>query len=361
MATGYSLKKIANPAIALAGLVLVLTSALLWTLWGMLTPFITAFLMAYILSPLVSRLEKRGVPRWVSSLILMMGFFAFIFELFFILVPFVEQQLLVLFDALPFYGEHLLERLQPLWEKVQIYTPFKGDVTPLKDILAVPLRESFRLALNFIFGIWRSGSALASFLSLLFFAPLMTFHFLRDWDRVLLKANALIPLSIHKTLQALFKDIDRALGNYARGQLMVCTVLALYYTLGLYAVGAPFYLSLGLVSGFLIFIPYIGFFSGLTLSLLVALMASGRTDLFIAIPIVYGFGQFLEGVLLTPFFVGGRTGLHPLWILFALFASAALFGLVGVVFCLPLAAVCRVLVSWLVTRYWASSFYRGVA
>lgn len=333
---------------------------LMWLLWGMLTPFFVGFLMAYILSPLVRKLEKKGVPRWLSSLILMMGFFVFIFEFFFILVPFLDQQLSLLLQYLPFYGEQFLKRLQPLWDNVQPYTYLNGDVSQLRDAFSTPLKDIFRFALHFLLGLWTSGSVLAYFLSLLFFAPLMTFYFLKDWDRILAQGQRLIPLAVRDVVEDLVRQMDQALGNYARGQFIVCVILALYYMVGLSVIGLPFGIMLGLISGFLIFIPYVGFLTGLLLSLGVALVASSSSSLLIGLGCVYGLGQMLEGLFLTPGFVGGRTGLHPLWILFALFASGALFGLTGVIFCLPLGAIARVLVSWSVECYQQSSYYRGV-
>jgi predicted PurR-regulated permease PerM len=187
----------------------------------------------------------------------------------------------------------------------------------------------------------------------------MTFYFLKDWHKILGHVLWLVPPVFHKKLKAFLGEVDSALGNYARGQLLVCSFLAIYYTIGLELVGLKFAPFIGVMTGFLIFIPYLGFLVGLLFSVGICLLISPSWPFILGVLGVYGIGQGLEGLLLTPRLVGGKTGLHPLWILFALFSSGALFGLVGVVFCLPIAAVLRVLASWGLRAYRESVYYKG--
>jgi predicted PurR-regulated permease PerM len=332
---------------------------LLYTLWGLLTPFLTGFLMAYILRPLVEKLEGRGVPRWLSSMLLMLSLFAAMSAIFFFLIPFLREQIVHLFKVLPSQVDLLNQKLRPLWAFLQPYTGEMQEPSHARDILGSFVKDFSHTLLTFFFGILSRSSAVASFLSLLFFAPLMMFYFLKDWDSIVFQAHALIPQPLRKGFQRILQEVDQALGNYARGQFIVCALLAIYYAVALSLVGHPFGLGLGVLTGFLIFVPYVGVFTGFLLSLLTALVFSQDASLLLLVLGVYALGHLLEGVLLTPLLLGSKTGLHPLWILFALFVTGGLFGLTGVIFCLPLAAVCRVLVLWGVGAYKSSSYYCG--
>lgn len=313
-----------------------------WLLWSTLIPFGVSYLLAYILTPIVTRLERTGCPRWLTSYLLMAGLFSLVFVLLFVLVPFLERQFTLLLKFLPVYGECLVVRARPLFQMFQKYT----DIGPMSPVIVSALNDILSATIRFFLKILTSGSALANILSYVFFVPLMTFYFLKDWPRVKESAFALIPPAQRPSIQAFLQDIDAALQNYARGQLLVCAILALYYMTMLSVIGLNFALLLGCLTGFLIFVPYLGFLTGLTFSLGIALSSFDSSSMALSVLAIYAVGQCLEGVFLTPRFVGGNTGLHPLWILFALFSSGALFGIGGVILCLPLAACARVVSLW---------------
>lgn len=340
------------------GAVSVVSFLILWFLWKTLIPFFTGFFMAYVLSPLVQKFEGWGIKRWVSSLIFMLSFFALIFGFFLILIPLTQNQLRPFFLSLPTYGEKLFAHGKPLWSLAQSYTGAETSAE-IKTFLSGSFRNIFDWGVNLLMNLLASGIVIANFLSFLIFAPLMTFYFLKDWHKILGHVLWLVPPVFHKKLKAFLGEVDSALGNYARGQLLVCSFLAIYYTIGLELVGLKFAPFIGVMTGFLIFIPYLGFLVGLLFSVGICLLISPSWPFILGVLGVYGIGQGLEGLLLTPRLVGGKTGLHPLWILFALFSSGALFGLVGVVFCLPIAAVLRVLASWGLRAYRESVYYKG--
>ncbi len=328
-----------------------------WLLQGVLTPFLVSFLLAYLLGPLVSGCERHGLPRWVTSFILMIVFFALVFTFFFVLVPFLESKFRALICLLPSYGEQFLEALKPILEWAQPYNTIQNSVQ-IQTMIADSFKEIVSGGLQFIINLLTSGVALVQLLAFLIFAPLMTFYFLKDWQRICTKFLSLIPLKTRPRLLSLLSDIDRSLGGYARGQLLVCSVLAVYYIIFLSLIGLSFPVLLGFLSGFLIFIPYVGFLTALMVSCSVAFTAPDVGAMLIKLLGVYGVGNMLEGFLLTPQLVGKRTGLHPLWILFALFASGTLLGITGMILCLPLAAILRVCTTWLVSLYQKSSYYR---
>jgi predicted PurR-regulated permease PerM len=204
-----------------------------------------------------------------------------------------------------------------------------------------------------------SGVAFANLLSLLFITPVVAFYLLRDWDHFVRRIDDLLPLEHRKTILAQFREVDRNLAGFARGQASVCLVLAIYYALGLTLVGLEFGLVVGLGIGLISFIPYVGSITGLIVSLGIALAQFptwGPVGLVLGVFVV---GQILEGYVLTPRLVGNRVGLHPVWVIFALLAGGTLFGFVGLLLAVPVAAVIGVLTRFAVQQYLASRYFRG--
>ncbi len=204
-----------------------------------------------------------------------------------------------------------------------------------------------------------SGVALTNLLSLLFITPVVAFYLLRDWDRLVVQIDALLPRQHRDTVRTQLLEINRNLAGFARGQATVCLVLAIFYATGLSVIGLEFGLVVGLGIGFLSFIPYVGSITGLIVSLGIAL---AQFPTWGPVGLVLGFfvlGQILEGYVLTPRLVGNRVGLHPVWVIFALLAGGALFGFVGLLLAVPVAAVIGVLIRFAVVQYRDSRYFRG--
>ena len=332
---------------------------LLWLLHHVLLPFVAGAALAYMLDPLANLLTKRGMNRLVAALIILAGFVVVIAGVIVIVAPVLVGQLGAFLEKVPGY----LQQLQSLisnssnsWLKSIAGGAAAGDAQSTADLT--------RKVIEYVSGVlptlWTKGTALLSLFSLLVITPVVTFYLLLDWDSVVASFDGLIPIRQRETVENLVREIDRALAGYLRGQMTVCVILGVYYAIGLTLAGLNFGILIGAVSGLLTFIPYVGSLTALVVSLCVALAQfyPDWTHILIIVGIVL-VGQFLEGNVLSPKLVGESVGLHPVWLIFALLACGYLFGFVGLILAVPLAAAAGVLTRFALRRYRASPFYTG--
>ena len=331
-------------------------TGMLYLVHRILMPFLAAILIAYILNPLVKKLETYHVPRWLGCGGVIFGFFSVLVLLVLIAFPFLRAELLFFITHFPEYGEKFLNFIQPVLEKATDYASVE-EIHRLRDLAAGSARDLFSWGIRFIMAILTSGMALANLLSLLVISPVVAFYILNDWGAFLSTLDRLIPLPARPSVRKLFREIDKTLGGYARGQLIVCGILALYYSLGLFFLGMNFSLVVGALTGILAFIPYIGFLGGLMMALLVSFSQFSAGDPLWMVCFLYVGGSLLEGMILTPKFLGSRTGLHPAWIIFSLFAGGSILDFTGVLLAFPLAATLGVCVRFSIQAYWKSPFY----
>jgi predicted PurR-regulated permease PerM len=339
--------------------VLLVFVGLLWLLRNILLPFVGGAALAYMLDPLASRLTKRGVSRLVAALLILGSFVLVFVGLFVLIVPVLANQLSAFIDHVPGY----VQRLQSLlsdpshpWLKRVV-----GSAPAGSDWSAGGLINKFIGYLTEILpSLWTKGAALISIFSLLTITPVVAFYLLLDWSRILNAFDELIPLRQRETVRGLFREINTAISGYLHGQLTVCVILGCYYAIGLTLTGLSFGVLIGAVSGVLTFIPYVGSLTALVVSFGVALaqFLPDWTRILIVVGTVL-VGQFLEGNVLSPKLVGKSVGLHPVWLIFALLAFSYLFGFVGLLLAVPLAAAAGVLTRFALARYRASPLYTG--
>lgn len=211
----------------------------------------------------------------------------------------------------------------------------------------------------FVENIVTQGIAVFDILTLLIITPVVAFYLLRDWPKVTRSVDTLVPRKQHGLFRRALKDIDATLSGFLRGQALVCLCLGLIYSIGLSLVGLEYGATIGIIAGVLSFIPYVGSTFGLVVSMVLAFIQFDD-GLSIGLTLaVFLFGQALEGYVLTPKLVGDRVGLHPVWILFALFAGGSLLGFVGILIAVPVAAVIGVLIRLGLSHYKESSLYKG--
>lgn len=330
---------------------------LLWLLHGVLLPFVVGAALAYLLDPLAARLTRHGVSRLVAALIILAVFVVVFAGLCVLIVPVLATQLSTFVDDVPAY----VHRLQAL---ITDHPWLKGVLGTAADdggkSVAALVSKSIGYLTDALPTLWTKGEALLSLFSLLVITPVVAFYLLADWDRVVASFDDLIPLPQRDTVRGLFRDIDKALSGYLHGQLLVCAILGAYYAIGLTLAGLSFGALIGAVSGFLTFIPYAGSLTALVVSLSVALAQffPDWTRIIIVVAIVL-VGQLFEGNVLSPKLVGESVGLHPVWLIFALLAFGYLFGFVGLVLAVPVAAAAGVLMRFALGRYRASPLYTG--
>jgi predicted PurR-regulated permease PerM len=329
----------------------------LWLLSEILLPFIAGMAIAYLLNPLTNKLETMGVRRTVAALLIVgVAVLAFIL-LVLLIVPVAVNQLGALISNIPGY----VTRLQGLlvdsdlpWLRRVI-----GPEDASKTIGDLVTQGAGWLA-TFLRSLWSGGRALVSLFSLVVVTPVVAFYLICDWPRMVATVQKWIPLPHRETVHALALEIDAAIAGFVRGQTGVCLFLGSFYALSLSLVGLNFGLLIGLISGLITFIPYVGSMTGLVLSVGVAVAQFWPDWTWIVVVLgIFLFGQFIEGNILAPKFVGDNVGLHPVWLIFAIFAFGYLFGFVGLLIAVPLAAAMGVLLRFAIRQYLASQLYTG--
>jgi predicted PurR-regulated permease PerM len=332
----------------------------MWLLGDVLLPFVAGAAIAYLCNPLTNRLE-RLLPRWVGALIVITLVVLFCVLLILLIVPVLGAQLTAFIEDLPGY----MRKLQALisdpsrpWLSRFVGERFAGADKSSGELMT----QAAALGTAFLGKIWSGGAAVVSLFGLLVITPVVAFYFLADWERITTSLERLVPRSQHDTVVKLARQTDAAIAGFVRGQTLVCVLLGLFYAVALSAVGLNFGLLIGLLSGLISFIPYVGSVTGFVLATGIALAQFWPEWIWIvAVMGIFLFGQFIEGNILVPKLVGDSVGLHPLWLMFALFAFGYLFGFLGLLLAVPLAAAVGVLARFGVARYLKSPLYNNGA
>ncbi len=339
--------------IALLGVV-----ALLYLLSGILLPFAAGLILAYLLDPLADRLEKLRFSRLAATLIIL-GLFVLFFVLALVLIaPVLANQLASFAQRLP----ETVQRLQQLLAEqgAPIVERFGGR-DALRDVqnsLGDVVGQGATWVATLLRSLWSGGQAFIGVVSLLVITPVVAFYLLVDWDRMVVTIDTWIPPRNRDLVRALAREMDVAISGFLRGQSLVCLFLGVFYAIGLSLVGLNFAILIGLVSGIISFIPYVGSLTGLLLALGVAVVQFWPDWVMIGATLgVFAAGQFLEGNIVQPKLVGESVGLHPVWVMFSLLAFGSLFGFVGLLLAVPLAAIIGVLTRFALRQYLSSPLY----
>lgn len=344
------------PPIVWVVLAVVGVLALLRLIGPVLAPFVTAAILAYILRPLVERLIRLRVPE-TPAVLIVLGLVALAFlVLLMLLVPLFYRQAAALFDKLPEIGSWVDTSLSPKLSE-WLGTDVDFDLSHVRDWLNDNASQVKSVALAALPSLKSGTLTVVSTLVNLALVPLVMFYFLRDWPRLVALVESLLPRRMAPKVNALAAEFDRVLGEFLRGQISVMLVMAAYYSLALMVVRLPFALSIGVIAGLLVFIPYVGMATGLILATLAGVLQFDNLPQLIAVWVVFGIGQILEGFVVTPWLVGDRIGLHPVAVVFALMAFGQVFGFVGILLALPLAACLLVAIRHARTAYVGSAFY----
>jgi predicted PurR-regulated permease PerM len=340
-------------------LTVAVVAGLLWLLRGILLPFVAGMALAYLLDPLANRLERIGVKRLVAALVIVGTFVLAVLILAILVIPILVAQLSSFIDKLPDY----VTRLQSLiadpnlpWLR-QIVGEGFADTTQSTGVL---VRQSMEWLGTFLRSLWSGGQALISFFSLAVVTPVVAFYLICDWKRMIATLDNWIPRPHLDVVRALAREIDEAIAGFVRGQSGVCLILGSYYAVALTIAGLNFGLLIGLLSGLISFVPYVGSLTGLLLGAGVAVVQFPPHYASIVVVVaIFLVGQFVEGYVLAPKLVGENVGLHPVWLMFALFAFGYMFGFVGLLVAVPLSAAVGVLTRFALRKYLTGPFYTG--
>lgn len=331
---------------------------LIFLLAPVLTPFIAAAVLAYIGDPLVDRLEGYKLPRTLAVVIVFIVLTLLAVIALLVLIPLLEHQFVILGNKIPGYIEVIQNRFIP-WLNRHFDLGMQLDMETLKTSLQAHWKEAGSVAKTMVAYITHSGALLAGWLANLVLIPVVTFYLLRDWDILVARIRELLPRKSEPVISRLARSSDEVLGAFLRGQLLVMLALSAVYTIGLWLAGLDLALLIGMLAGLVSFVPYLGFIVGIVVAGIAALLQFHDAIHLIYIAIVFGIGQALEGMLLTPMLVGDRIGLHPVAVMFAVLAGGQLFGFLGVLLALPVAAVIAVILRYMHERYKDSALYSG--
>ncbi len=320
---------------------------------GIVGPFLAGAVIAYLLDPLTARLETRGMARWMAASLVLVLFFGFITALALALAPVIQAQLLQLMDSLPGIVDQVMPALRDFAARIGATAALDTAGTRLLQQAAAWLTASLG-------DIVASGLAFFNLLTLVVVTPVVAFYVLKDYEAVTRRIDQSWPPRHAATIRRLLGQIDTALSGFIRGQSLVCCALAGLYAIGWGLIGLDYFFVLALLAGLLGFVPFVGPVVGVGLSVLVALGQWGIDPVMIGLVLlVFVVVQGLEGAVLTPNLIGNRIGLHPLWVLFAVFAGGELMGVVGIFLSVPVAAMMGVIVRWMLARYYQSALYHG--
>jgi predicted PurR-regulated permease PerM len=338
---------------------LIVFIALLWLLNEVLLPFVAALALAYLLDPLVKRIQGLGVNRALAAVTIVVVFVVVVALIVVLLAPILGRQISGLMERMPEYIDRARQLIQD--SNQGWLGKFVGDRLPeAQKSLSGAASTAAGWAAALLASLWSGGKSLLSLVSLLIITPIVTFYLLLDWDKMVDAVDGWLPRHHRKTIRDVLGDMDRAIAGFVRGQAICCAILGIFYCGGLILLGLNFGLLIGIVAAVLSFIPYVGTIVGLLLAGGVAIAQFWPAFAPILIVIgIFAFGQFIEGNVLQPYFVGKTVGLPPVWLMFSLLAFGYLFGFVGLLVAVPVAAAIGVLTRFLLKQYLASPLYTG--
>ena len=328
----------------------------LWWLGNVIMPFVLGGALAYVLDPIADRLERWGFGRTLAVVAIMLTAVLIVVLLFLLVIPILVQQATALINTAP----QLFGELQS-WLTAKFPSIMDQDSTIRQQLLALGQTIQSKGA-DLLNSLLSSALSLINIIVLVVIVPVVTFYLLLDWDRMIARVDELLPRDHADEIRKLAVEMDRTLASFIRGQGTVCLILGTYYALGLGLVGLNFGLVLGFIAGMVSFIPYVGALIGGVLALGLALFQFwGHWGWIAAVAAIFMIGQMVEGNFLTPKLVGNSVGLHPVWLLFALSVFGAVFGFVGLLVAVPMAAMIGVVTRFALGRYKEGRLYRGLS
>ncbi|MFE3838614.1 AI-2E family transporter [Pseudogemmobacter sonorensis] len=337
----------------IAALILLL---LLWSMGDVMLPFLLGGAVAYFLDPIADRLERLGLSRALATTLISLAALVIMVLLMLSIVPALIYQLTALVNAAP----DIIRQLEAY--VMERFPELADSTSTMRQTLATIGTAIQEKGGDLANGILTSALGIVSMIVFLLVVPVVAFYLLLDWDRMIRRIDQLLPRDHAPAIRLLAGEVDKVLAGFLRGQVMVCLILGSFYSLALMAAGLQFGLVVGAIAGTITFIPYIGALIGGVLAIGLALFQFWGEWLHISVIVaIFAAGQFMESNVLTPRMVGKSVGLHPVWLLLALSAFGALFGFVGMLVAVPVAAVIGVLVRFAIDHYQQSLLYTGIA
>lgn len=343
-------------------LIVVLVVGYLLVLLGpILSPFLVATLLAYLADPITDKLETYRLSRTSAVLVVFSGIMLICMIALLILLPKLTAQLAVVIKQVPLAINLFDQKVMPFLHQNLGLEIKELDFSFLKTLIRDNVKQTGNIINDLLSGIANSGLAIAAWLANLVLIPVVFFYMLRDWDVMIAKLNRLLPRDVESKVSLLTQECDEVLGAFIKGQFMVMLALGIVYSIGLWLVGLELALILGMLAGLASIVPYMGFIVGIIATAIAAMVQFNDPSILIWVTLVFAVGQALEGMVLTPLMVGDKIGLHPVAVIFAIMAGGQLFGFIGILIALPVAAVVMVFLRHLHFGYKQSTLYESSA
>lgn len=328
-----------------------------YALRDILLPFVMGMAFAYFLDPVCDWIERRGVSRTVATTIVTVIFLLLVLLALGLLLPVLYGQIVDFLGRLPTYISMIEQHLTPLIAAIREEIGY-GNVPSLQEMVGGHIGDAARIIAKLMGRVVGGIGFLANFGSIVVVMPIVTFFLLRDWDRMMAEIDSWLPRAHADTIRQQIALVDQTLAGFVRGQMLVCLMLGTFYAVALTAAGLDFGALIGLGAGILSIVPYVGTTLGFLVSIGVAFAQFDSLTHVFVIAGIFVLGQIVEGNFLTPRLVGRRVRLHPVWVIFALLAGGSLFGFVGILIAVPVAAVIGVAVRFALGKYLDSQLYK---
>lgn len=333
------------------------SSLFLYSVSSIILPFIISFFGAYALSGITKKLVKKGISRQAASTIVITIFIVIIGLIATIAMPFIQKQLLLLIKKAPEVSKMLKNTFFPFVDYISKDLGIDGS-QEFKDQFSNHVGDVVSITASIMRNIISSGMALANLISIIFLTPIIVFYLLNDWNKLIKYTESLIPNPYKVKFNLLISDIHNTLSKYIKSQAKVCGLLMIMYGFSLWAVGLKQGLFIGIVTGALSFIPYVGASIGFLASMALAFSQNNGPIFMALVAFVFLSIAFIEGHFIVPRVVGKHVGLHPVWMIFILFAGGSWFGFIGVLLAIPVGSIIGVIVRRIYNFYIGSSWYK---
>lgn len=335
-----------------------LIGAIIYLLSDTLVPFFIAFIFAYLLQPIIKHnCRKYKIPRGVVTFIIFSFFISGFIIVLLIIVPIIYQELAIFANKLTTYKHTFQGIISKLLEKLNSFD--QEIANKISESLRNFINSAFSIVVSFANHLWAYTLATINFFRIIALVPIILYYFLRDWPHIVSSVESILPMKDKSRIREICISINELLSAYIRGQLNICLILSMYYTIGLSIIGIDLALLLGLLSGFLIIIPFVGALISFLLVSISGYFTFGASIELVYTIILFIIGYIVESYILAPKIIGNRIGLHPLWIIFSVFVSGSLFGFIGILFAIPLAGITKVFIKNIIDYYKSSNMYNN--
>lgn len=321
-------------------------------------PFAAGILIGYLFNPLIKKMAKYKINRTFATCIVLGLLIIAIVPTIILVIGILNEQISRFITSLPTLVPVLVARIEPMFEKIGTFIP---ELAPenIKESLQSNTSNAVKIVTSVATKIVRSSFAFVNVISLMVITPIVAFYMMRDWNIFTKKIDDLFPVKSREEIRDIFRQTDKAMSGFIRGQFSVCLILGSIYSIGLYIVGLQLGVAVGLIAGIISFIPYVGTISGFVAAMIIAFIQFDSIGPILQVVTVFAIGQFLESNFLTPKLVGDSVGLHPVWIMFSILAGGVILGFLGIMIAVPVAAIISILIKHFIKKYKKSQYYKG--